>query len=95
MTTNPATVAVRQIVCRAIPPSAVRAAAHLTVPRSYGVYALPGDTHGTRRYRFGNHPVRQHELESQFGACRLLYLFLQRVDAAAVAAALNAGASMP
>ncbi|MFT3757099.1 MAG: hypothetical protein QM769_14385 [Pseudoxanthomonas sp.] len=61
----------------------------LTAPRSYGVYALPVSATDTRRYRIGNHPVRQRELEQEFGSCELVFLFLHRVDAVAMAAALN------
>ena len=36
-------------------------------------------------FRFGNHPVRQRELEREFGSCKLEYLFAERTDAKAVA----------
>ncbi|WHP06441.1 MULTISPECIES: hypothetical protein [Acinetobacter] len=61
----------------------------LTEPRSYGVYALPLDTDGTRRFRFGNHPVRQQELTHEFGECTLFKLFLERKDAESLAKWLN------
>ena len=45
----------------------------------------------TRLVRYGNYPVRMHELEREFGRrCELLHLFLSREDAKAVATALNA-----
>ncbi|MGE8643814.1 hypothetical protein [Acinetobacter vivianii] len=61
----------------------------LTEPRSYGVYALPLDTDGTRRFRFGNHPMRQQELKHEFGSCTLYQLFLERKDAESLAKWLN------
>ena len=62
---------------------------HLTEPRSYGVYALPLDRDGTKRFRFGNHPVRQQELKHEFGSCTLYQLFLERKDAEKLAKWLN------
>ncbi len=74
---------------RAISPRGVRLAGSLTEPRSFGVYELPSSALGTRRFRLGNHPIRLHELEREFGSCKLLYLFLQRPDAVAMASVLN------
>lgn len=74
---------------RAISPQSVRPDGLLTSPRSYGVYQLPASVTGTRRFRYGNHPVRLLELEREFGSCRLHHLFLRRDDAAAMAAQLN------
>ncbi|CAN5369436.1 hypothetical protein BH10PSE16_BH10PSE16_02620 [soil metagenome] len=74
---------------RAINPGCVSPAGPLTSPRSWGVYQLPGTSGSTRQFRFGNHPVRMQELEREFGACQLVYLFLARPDAVSVAAALN------
>lgn len=82
---------VEELASRAIPLAALRPAGTLTTPRSYGVYELPAAA-ATRRYRYGNHPVRMQELETEHGACRLLYIFLQREDAQAMATAFNAGA---
>jgi hypothetical protein len=77
------------VLTRAISFDRVRPDGRLTRPRSYGVYLLPV-SHGTsRRVRFGNHPVRQRELEMQFGCARLMYLFLSRQDAAAAAKILE------
>jgi len=83
--------AIADILQRAIGIASVRPdGRRYTTPRSWGVYRLPSDVGATRRWRFGNHPVRQGELEREFGSCRLEYLFLARADAAAVAAALGA-----
>ncbi|MCA9232644.1 MAG: hypothetical protein KDA57_18485 [Planctomycetales bacterium] len=75
-------------LARAISPSSVRADGPLTDPRSYGVYRLPGNATG-RSFRFGNHPIRMLELEREFGACKLEYLFRRREDARAVALHLS------
>ncbi|TYT26476.1 hypothetical protein FZO89_09525 [Luteimonas viscosa] len=74
---------------RAISPTDVRADGTLTLTRSYGVYELSPTATATRRFRLGNHPVRMLELEREFGSCKLVYLFLHRTDAVAMAAALN------
>lgn len=73
----------------AISPDQVTIKGHLTVPRSYGVYALPLDADGTKRFRFGNHPMRQQELQHEFGSCKLYQLFLDRKQAETLAKWLN------
>jgi len=45
-----------------------------------------------KRIRFGNHPVRQQELEGEFGAAGLVALFPERVLAEELASLLNHGA---
>ena len=80
---------INNLANRAISPQYVRSDGSLTTPRSFGVYELPFSVSGTRRCRFGNHPVRLHELEREFGSCKLLHLFQQRADAVAMASALN------
>ncbi len=82
---------IASILRRAISPGSVRAAGPLTSPRSYGVYRLPQNVRATRRFRFGNHPIRMRELEQEFGSCTLENLFLSRAEAMQVAASLNAG----
>ena len=77
------------VLARAISPSRVRPDGHLTAPRSYGVYLLPAGHQSTRRVRFGNHPVRQRELEIDYGGARLLHLFLSRQDAEMAAKGLE------
>jgi hypothetical protein len=69
------------ILARAILPVRVRPAGHLTTPRSYGVYELHAGCGATRRFRFGNHPIRMREIALEFGRCSLLHLFLSRADA--------------
>lgn len=74
---------------RAVEPKSVHTDGKLTSPRSYGVYQLPNGVSDTSRYRFGNHPVRQTELEREFGICLLAALFLSREDAKELASILN------
>ena len=78
------------ILQRQIDSSAVREDGQLTRPRSFGVYQLPAKAGATRRFRFGNHPIRLRELEREFGKCSRIHLFLSRRDAQEVARALNA-----
>jgi hypothetical protein len=80
-----------RIVSRAISPASVRPDGWLTSPRSYGVYRIPSSAGSTRSFRFGNHPVRQRELEREFGSCKLEYLFTDREDAKIVALSLSEG----
>lgn len=77
------------VFARAIPSNAVKADGSLTSPRSYGVYRLPSNHGSTRRYRIGNHPVRQRELEQEYGKAELVYLFLSREDAHQASRSLN------
>ena len=74
---------------RSISPASVRDDGPLTIPRSFGVYVLPASHGSTRRYRFGNHPVRLNELVAEFGDARLHLLFRVRSDAEALAKILN------
>lgn len=78
-----------EMVARAVSPESVRHDGNLTSPRTYGVYALPINHGSTRRHRIGNHPVRQRELEVEYGNAKLLYLFKARPDAEAVAKFLD------
>ena len=74
---------------QAVSPDSVRPQGSLTVPRSYGVYELCDHVGSTKRFRFGNHPIRMRELEAEFTACALRYLFLTREAAVAMASVLN------
>ena len=51
-----------------------------TKPRTWGVYEIEPtqNNRSTRRFRLGNHPVRQRELEAEFGAARRVALFTSR-----------------
>ena len=79
----------RDLISRAVAPARVRPDGNLTMPRTFGVYELPARPGATRRFRLGNHPIRQSELHREFGGCKLLYLFLQRADAVQLASLLN------
>ncbi len=59
---------------------------YYTSPRTWGVYEVASG----RRFRFGNHPVRQIELKRDLGSVRLILLFSERAPAKALAADLNA-----
>lgn len=76
---------------RAIEATDVLVDGSLTRPRSWGVYRLPAHAGATRVFRYGNHPVRMHELQREFGQCSLEALFLDREDARALAMALHGG----
>ncbi len=67
----------------------LRADGDLTIPRSYGVYDIGPERKAAKRYRFGNHPIRQNELLNEFGHCELLNLFLRREQALKLASLLN------
>ena len=75
---------------KAFSSTVVTADGNLTRPRSYGVYQLPRSSDGARTFRFGNHPVRQAELDREFGSSRLIIVFLDRQDAVELAGRLNA-----
>ena len=60
-----------------------------TTPKSWGVYQLSESAGDTKKFRYGNHPVRKTELIRDFGSCSLIYLFLSRNDAKSVATTLN------
>ncbi len=66
-----------------------------TSPKSWGVYEVePRTTAATKRFRIGNHPVRQHELEREFMAVRNVALFTDRSLAEELASLLNASHSV-
>ena len=78
-----------ELVEQAILPNSVRANGPLTIPRTYGVFEVPTSCTSTRRYRFGNYPIRQTELIREFGACKLVRLYKDRNLAQATADLLN------
>lgn len=71
-----------------------------TSPRTYGVYALINrlnhhqSNHG-KKFRFGNHPIRQHELIKQYGTAEIQAVFLERHQAKIFADRLNQYGSNP
>ena len=58
-----------------------------TIPRTYGVYEI--SSINTKRFRFGNHPVREKELIREFKNVKRIALFLDRNDAKLLADNLN------
>ena len=88
------TMSIAHLLEQQIESGSVRVVGSYTEPRSWGVYDLDRAAGTSQRFRFGNHPIRQVELENEFGACRLHALFTTRNDAAALADILNrAGAA--
>jgi hypothetical protein len=79
------------LLSRAVNPSALNVAGPLTSPPSWGVYEVcPAAPSSTRRFRLGNHPVRQRELEREFnGAVRQVALFTSKSLAEELAGLLN------
>jgi hypothetical protein len=59
----------------------------LTSPRTWGTYDLGSS--GSRRFRYGNHPIRMTELLREHGKCSLVALFHTQQDANRLAALLN------
>ncbi len=80
---------IEALQAEAVSPSCVQLDGTLTIPRSYGVYELTDSVGSTRRFRFGNHPIRMRELEAEFMKCTLKFLFLTREAAVATAFILN------
>jgi hypothetical protein len=60
-----------------------------TNPRTYGVYRVTESAPGSRRFRFGNHPVREWELSREFGNISCVVLFAERTHAKELTAILN------
>jgi len=74
---------------RAVDQRTLRIEGNYTSPRSFGVYRIPSSSLVRRRYRYGNHPVRQNELIRDYGDCTLEAIFLVRDDAKNLADHLN------
>jgi hypothetical protein len=76
---------------KSIDPSSVKSDGRYTSPRTWGVYQVECLPEG-KRFRFGNHPVRQQELIRQYGeAQRVGRLYEARIDAKEAAYRLNGG----
>ncbi len=75
---------------RALEPASLVADGNYTRPRSWGVYRLPEEAALTsERFRAGNHPIRQIELQRDFGSAALEWLFGDRDDALLMKRLLN------
>jgi hypothetical protein len=80
----------KALIAKSLDPSSVKSDGRYTSPRTWGVYQvkrLPD----SKRFRFGNHPVRQQELIRQYGEVRLVELYKARIDAKEAAYLLNGG----
>lgn len=75
---------------RAVSSQRLRTDGIYTSPRSFGVYKLTGRGNVGKKYRIGNHPVRERELVRDYGQCEVVALFLDRDDAVELARHLNA-----
>lgn len=58
----------------------VRIVGNYTEPGTWGVYRV-AHGRGSPTYHLGNHPVRQRELEREFGNAELVELYLDRQSA--------------
>jgi hypothetical protein len=76
---------------QAVSASSLRIIGSYTSPHSWGVYRIdPPAPSATRRFRKGNHPVRQRELEQEFGSpAKVIALFTQESLATELARLLN------
>jgi|GEM_PF-1161758 len=59
-----------------------------TIPRTFGVYEI-GTLANVKKFRYGNHPVREIELIREFGNVRKRGIFLNRNEAKALSDYLN------
>jgi hypothetical protein len=83
--------AVNNLLSQAISEREVVLRGRYTEPRTWGVYEIepPKMLRSTRRFRMGNHPVRQRQLEAEFGQAKLIALFSARRFAAELERLLN------
>jgi hypothetical protein len=70
-------------------PSSVKSDGRYTSPKTWGVYEVRRLLKG-KRFRFGNHPVRQRELIQEYGVIDLVgWLYRTRDDAKEATDCLN------
>lgn len=83
--------AVKDLLSLAVEDGSLLGDGQYTRPRSWGVYEIEPPAHGraTRRYRIGNHPLRQRELEAEFGGTKRVALFTSRTLAERLERLLN------
>jgi hypothetical protein len=85
---------VSELLSKAVEAHALVTTGQYSAPRSWGVYKItPPKVSATRLHRFGNHPVRQSELEREFGSAKVVSLFTSRALAEELSRLLNRGAS--
>lgn len=82
---------IEELLRHSVPITSVRPNGKLTSPPSWGVYELEQSNTAlhSRRFRFGNHPIRQHELIAEYNSAKLIALFAERKIALELARALN------
>lgn len=82
---------IKELLQQSISLATVSPNGKLTSPRSWGVYEIEGSALDSRarRFRFGNHPIRQQELIAEYGSAKLLALFSTRGIAIELADLLN------
>ena len=87
------TPAVEDLLAKAVAPSSLSLDGSYTRPRSWGVYEIapPESERATRRFRLGNHPIRERELLTEFGSVRVIAIYTSRTLAESLASLLNAG----
>jgi hypothetical protein len=83
---------IQHLLAQSVSESSLVSDGNLTHPRSWGVYEVQptAGNRATRKYRLGNHPVRQQELEKEFGAAKRVALFTSRGIAEELKRQLNA-----
>lgn len=59
-----------------------------TIPKSYGVWEL-GNSGSSKKYRYGNYPIRGAELSAKFSRVNLIALYSTRAEAKQYADELN------
>ena len=71
------TPAARSILAHSVAQDGLTFVGNYTYPKTWGVYEIepPRSNPTTRRFRVGNHPIRQRELENEFGAAACIALF--------------------
>jgi hypothetical protein len=79
-----------ELLALSVSATSVRIDGRYTLPRTYGVYRLENTSDADRRFRFGNHPVRQEELIREYGAAILEAIYLEREHAMELASLRNA-----
>lgn len=80
-----------ELLALAVSPASLERRGNYTEPRTWGVYdvSFHNAPSATRRFRFGNHPVRQRELEAEFSKAYVIATFTDRGLARSLADLLN------
>lgn len=82
--------AVKELLDACVSEASVQRVGSYTSPRTWGVYEIDVPAAGaSRRYRLGNHPVRERELAAEFGKVKRIALFISRAQAEDLERLLN------